>query len=445
MVTLPDGEVRIDQWGGVEAVCGDRRLRADSASYYQNRGVLFLVGDMRYADDERELVADRGTYYEREARMRAEGNVRLTDADGRSTLTTQLLDYFPANENRPRERMFAPRRPHLTYYPETTTEPDALPFEVDADRLHIYGDSAVAGAGRVVAIRGDLVAHADSMDLDLAGDRLWLLGGPQVTSDSMVLSGDTILVLMQEQQIREIEAWPAGSATSREMSLEAPLLRMFVEDDEVNRLVAAPGDPARTGAEESPERDPWAVSVSTDYRLEADSIDIQRPGGVLDRVFALRRARAESTEEVIPGGGFLARDWLEGDTITGFFTVRDSGSASGDAELTRLRASGNARALHYVRQEDAGDGQLPAPNYVKGREIILELEDGEVRQVRVIGPARGVYLEPIPPSPDDTTGRDTSGLSLPDSIREATEDTTPPVPPDTVPRDTVPSAGPGGR
>ena len=30
MVTLPSGEVRIDQWGGVEAVCGDRRLSADS-------------------------------------------------------------------------------------------------------------------------------------------------------------------------------------------------------------------------------------------------------------------------------------------------------------------------------------------------------------------------------------------------------------------------------
>lgn len=461
MVTLPDGEVRIDQWGGVEAVCGDRRLRADSASYYQNRGILYLVGNMRYEDETRQLVAERGTYYEREARMRAEGDVRLTDVEGRSTLTTQLLDYYPANENRPRERMFAPGRPHLTYYPEASGDSNATPFDVDADRLHIYGDSAVAGAGRVVSVRGELVANSDSMDLDLGSERLWLLDDPEVISAETRLAGDTILVLMEDQEIQEIQAWPHASATSPEISLEAPSLRMFVDGEEIDRVVAARGDPERTGAEDAAGRAPWASSRSADYTLVADSIEVQRPGGRVDRVIAVARARAEGTEEVIPGGGPLSRDWLEGDTITGFFSAPDSsapagaaGDGRGEAELTRLVATGNARALHYVRQEEGGNGQVPAPNYVKGKRIVLELEAGEVHEVRVIGPARGIYLEPIPRSPDDTVAADTSGMAapvVPDSVLEAWQDTARAIRdslradsvsrtrPDTVPGDTVPA------
>ncbi len=435
MVTLPGGEVRIDQWGGVEAVCGDRRISADSASYFQQAGVLFLVGNMVYTDSQRRLESERGTYYEQQARMRAEGNVRLIDNEGRSTLTGPVLDYFPANENRPVERMFASQRPHLTFYAEDPGAPGAQPFDVDADRLHIYGDSMLAGAGDVVAVRGNLTTNSDSMDLDFRGDRLWLLGEPMVTAGDLILEGDTILALMEERQIEEIQAWPNGSAEGSELTLAAPLLRLFVEGDEVNRVVAAAGDPDRTGATDEPGREPWARSESQDYSLVADSIEILRPAGVLDRVVAVNRALAVSREELVPGGGLLYSDWLEGDTITGFFTTPEpvpGEPAPQEAQLSRLRAvaeAGEARALYHLREEQGhnGDSLHPAVNYVKGREVTLFLEDGQVTEARVIGPARGVYLEPIPPRAGDTAGLDTLGV---DTLRLDTL-------PDTLPRDTT--------
>jgi hypothetical protein len=450
MVTLPDGEVRIDQWGGVEAVCGDRRLRADSASYFQNSGVLFLVGHLVYTDSERRLEAERGTYYEEQALMRAEGNVRLTDNDGRSTLTGPVLDYFPANENRPVERMFAPQRPHLTFYPDEPDAPGSLPFDVDADRLHIYGDSLLAGAGDVVAVRGELTARGDSMDLALKDDRLLLLGEPFVTAGDMELSGDTVLAIMEERKIREIQAWPDASAHGAELSLEAPLLRLFVTGDEIDRVVAAAGDSARTGAIDEPERAPWARSESRDYTLVADSIDILRPGGQLERVVAVDRALAVSRDELIPGGGLLFSDWLEGDTITGFFEIPPvaPGAAEQNIEpqLRRLVATGpagEARALYHLREESSQEESAgnPAVNYVKGNEVMLVLEAGEVTAARVVGPARGVYLEPIPPSPEDTTGADSlteaASGAVGDSARAATDTT------GRARRDTIPGGGEG--
>ena len=163
--TTPEGGTKFDVGGGVEATCGTKWLRADSASYIPDRGVLYLIGNMKYTDVGRELNADRATYYEREGWVHCEGNVVLTDAGGRSTLSGPLLDFFPANAFVPMDRIFADQRPHLTFYADTMPGPDSAPFDVDADRMHIYGDSLIATAGEVVAIRGDLTAHSDSMDL----------------------------------------------------------------------------------------------------------------------------------------------------------------------------------------------------------------------------------------------------------------------------------------
>lgn len=398
-VRTPEGDIRWDVGGGVEANCGSKWLRADSASYFEKRGVLYLFGNVEYTDEERKLVAERATYYEEGEWVRSEGNVRLTDADGRSTLEGPVLDYFPATEDRPVERIFAPERPHLTFYPEAAGEPEAEPFEVDADRMHIYGDSLIAAAGEVVAVRADLTAAADSMDLDLGRDELWLLGGPSVTANDMRLEGDSIWGLLEEGTIRAMEAWPNGRARGRELELAAPLLRLFLDSGEVVRVVASPGDPERTGAVDSPGRAPWASSESRDYRLVADSVDIQRPGGRLDRVIAVGRAHAQTLEPIVPGDSLLGSDWLEGDTIVGHFSTREAAEeAEEGAELTRLVAVGGARALYHLR-EDREDGSgrgtnHPAVNYVIGKIITLWLEAGEVRDARVVGPARGLYLEP---------------------------------------------------
>jgi hypothetical protein len=419
MTTLPDGETRNDVWGGIEATCGSKWLRADSAVFYDRRGVLYLFWNIEYEDEGRTLVAERAIYYQDEDWVRAEGNVVLTDTLGGSTLWGPVLEYYPINANRPFERIFAPERPHLVFYGEDAAADEAAPFEVDADRIHIYGDSAIAGQGTVVAVRGDLTAYGDSIDLDLGRDELWLLGTPSVEAEGTLLEGDSILIVLEESRVREIQAWPNGSAQGSELSLLAPLLRMFIDGEEISRAVASAGAPERTGAVDSAGRQPWAQSISRDYVLTADSIDIRRPGGQLERVIAVERARAATVDRLIPGGELLRTDWLEGDTITGYFAPSDSAGGEQDAKLTRLESSGEIARAYYHIYEDAEEGEattLPGVNYVIGRRVTLSLEEGEVTNARVVGPSTGIYLEPL---------------------RFATDGDSTVVPPDTAAADTI--------
>ncbi len=406
-VQLEEG-YRLDAWDGVEATCGPSWVRADSATYYEASGVLYLYRNVEYRDDRRTLVADSAVYYRDEERVRAQGNVILTDRVSRSTLEGPVIDYFPLSEERPVERIFAPERSHLRLYADTT--PGAEPFEVDADRIHLYGDSLMAGSGDAVAVRGELSAYGDSLHLDLGNDELWLLGDPLVEAEDVSLEGDTILVLLDEGSVEEIQAWPSGAADGRDMFVAARMLRVFVSGEEVERLVAWPG--TNPPPIDSMPPGPWARAETADYILVGDSIDVERPLGILERVIAVGRARSEATEAADPLDPLLGTDWMDGDTIVGFFGLGDSlgehssGSDSAPSseettELLRLVALGSARALyHAVDEKAAGEatGGRPGINYVLGNVVTIWFKDSKVVEVEVIGPGTGVYLEPIPPA-----------------------------------------------
>ncbi len=397
MFTLPGGEVRIDVKGGAEATCGTMWVRADSASWFKQRGAIYMFGNVEYREAGRTLLAERATYFQKEDWVRAEGNVRFNDAAGGSSLTGPSLDYYPQNAGRARERMFAPGRPHVTFRPVNAAGQPSQPFDVDADRVHIYGDSLMAAAGRVVVLRGDLNATGDSLDADMGRDRIWLVGDPLVKAREMDLKGDSILVLLEEDEVSEIHAWPNGSARGNDLSITAPLLHLFVEAQEIVRTVASGGETART--EDVFALTPYARSESPDYILLADSIDILRPAGRLERVIAIGRARATTKEMVVPEDSLLGSDWMEGDTITGHFTAVDSAAAEGSqARLDRLVAAGQARALYHLREDAQPERRRrpPGVNYVIGRIVTIWLEAGEVRRAQVVGPSTGVYLEPLP-------------------------------------------------
>lgn len=418
--------------GALEAVCGESRVRADSGIYYMNREEVYLYGNVRYRDEGQRLESDRAVYYAQEERVRAEGNVRLTDRRDESRLTGPILHYYPKTENRVRERIYAPDRPHLTFYPGEGEPGDREPFDVDADRVHLYGDSAFAGAGRVVAVRGEMTARSDSMDLDLSVGELWLFGAPSVEAQGTTLEGDTILGLLDGNRLHEVQAWPRGRAFGEAISLRADRLRLLLEEEQIVRVVASmePDTASRDTAVPTAAADTTrangiapgrrqARSESEDYVLVADSIDLLRPDGRLERLIAVGEARAEAVEAAVPGDTLYGRDWIVGDTITGFFVVSDSTVGAADEvepELQRLVASGNARALYHLRGEADGPGSDDEPaglNYVIGRVVTIWLDDGEAREARVIGPGTGVYLEPIrgtAPQDTATARRDTSSV-----------------------------------
>lgn len=369
------GVGKLDVGGGLEAICGSAWMRADSASYLQDSDILWLLGAVRYRDTARTLDADRVTYYGREERMIAEGRVTLTARATGSTLKGTLVHYEPRAEGRPYERIFAPRRPHLTVHGDTAAA-DGEPLEAEGERVTILGDSVVALAGDAKAWRSDFTAVADTMHIDLDTGEIRLFGSPKVTSEGTTLVGDSIRAELRDREIERAEAWPRGRATSES------------------------------------------------YILAADSIDTRFVERRLRQVIAVRGARGEMHSALARRDSLVPLDWVAGDTIVAHFEPRGprsngsqasvpgnpgetQGTEDANVELRELIAFGDARALYHVEDRQRPD-RPPAVNYVRGARIRILVAAGEVKEAKVEGPSVGVYIEPQPMGPlvpQDTASR----------------------------------------
>ncbi|MGH7546321.1 MAG: hypothetical protein ACREKI_09080, partial [Gemmatimonadota bacterium] len=125
----------------------------------------------------------------------------------------------------------------------------------------------------------------------------------------------------------------------------------------------------------------------------------------LREVIAVGRSVAEAFSEIAERDPWMPKDWVSGDTIVGTFEPKTAGreTANGESsrgvELRLLVATGDARALHHVRDDSRPDGP-PAIHYVRGRVVRIVFRDGEVREAQVEGPSTGVYAEPRRAAPD---------------------------------------------
>jgi hypothetical protein len=282
----------------------------------------------------------------------------------------------------------------------------------------------------------------------------------------------------------EIQAVREALLTGEDLTLRAPLIKLYLVEGAVERLVAVPlpsgtdSPPAaleegvgraqttsRTGAADAAEAGADTasvgrpVAVAERFELTADSLDLTAPGDVVERIFAAGRARSVSQArdslnvEALPE--VARQDWLEGDTIViNLEPARpDSLAASARApgeeaereyEIETIVARVGARSLYRLPPQDStaqAGVDLPAVHYVLGDEITIHMSEGEVREMEVVGQTRGVHLEPLSraAATGDTAVADTTGgggvPAAPSGARPA---------PDATPPGAVAPDGPSG-
>src|SRR4029078_13410020 len=76
-VKTASGQYNFFQGGGVTYHCEGQNntLQADSAEYYGDQKVLYLIGSVHYTEPRAKVDSERMTYFQIEDRIRAEGNV----------------------------------------------------------------------------------------------------------------------------------------------------------------------------------------------------------------------------------------------------------------------------------------------------------------------------------------------------------------------------------
>ncbi len=425
---------------------GGVRIEADSAVVFQAAGLANLFGNVVFRQEGGRLTAFRAQYFSRERTLRAWGGAILSLEENGSVFRGDTMVLLRAGgEGRTSDRLTVTgRRPKALLFPTPRrTGPDTAgtapssPYDIEAQRLLLEGEPGARSfwaVGVVSVVRDSLQARGDSLEYREQEGRLALVGGAWMRSSGAEMSGDLLEVFAPEDDLRNVRARGDAILTTDDVRVLAPVLEVFFEGGEVERLVGA-RDPAldslpsetlllrpthpeaqRLGMGRFPLR---PVALAEKFGVQADSLEIRSPGGRLEEVWAVGDARGESsardslnTPETPP---LLRRDWMEGDTLVAVFApagdslpppAADS-LAGGEGEggrkrsyvLEVLTARGRARSLYRLTPADsvsAAEGKLAA-HYVVGEEITVFWREGEVERMEVKGRTRGIHLEPVGP------------------------------------------------
>lgn len=415
----PSGKYNIFQGGGVRYRCQNTAvvIEADSMAYYGDLAVVYMVGNVHYRDERATLDSELLTYYQNEEWVVAQGNVVARMEDG-STMRGPTAEYFRAVPGvRPVARISATGRPTLELAQTDSAGRARPPVEVVADHITAIGDSLVYAGGAVVITRPDLVAHADSAELDDEREFARLMRSPQIQGRGerpFTLSGNLIDLFSRERQLQRVLAMGSAHTVSEDVELRADSLDMRLTENELDHAYA------------------WgpsgAVATSPGREIVADSLDVWLPMQRLREVHAVGSARVESVPDTLHIRTD-ERDWLAGDTIVAKFdTTLAPGDTTGTPPLESLVALGSARSYQHIAP-DSGVTERPSIHYVRGRTITVafsgEPDDRQVQRVDVVssdsGLATGIYL--------DAANRGATVEQTPGAVRPAAPASPPPARP----------------
>ena len=445
------------------------RIEADSSVTFEATAFTQLFGNVIFRDGRRELFADRAQYFSNVGRLQAQGSVRLINREDGSSLAGEDLVLLQEGDDRAEEDVVVRQgRPHARLVqkvaPDTmamegspgTPQPDrvegAVPYEVDADLIHLVGDRLFQARGRVQVTHESMQSYGDSLEFQQDIGRLTLfenariLSQDTVSGDTMDVRGDTITMDVPDGQIEEIEARGRAQLLAEDVDMRGPTIRLaFVEEElervfAVRRVVEADSAAVIAGTDPSTSSAPLAQpqALAEDFVLTGDSIDADLSAGELERVVATGGARGVSTARdslnTDATDELIRTDWIEGDTIIATFQpvspdpgdppTADPGDPSAsepegaeprEREMDLLVARGQARSFYRSAPDSAGAGGATGSdaldlNYVIGDEVRLFMKDGEVERMEVDNPT-GIYLQPTrrtapiaaPPEPGGPT------------------------------------------
>ena len=380
---IPSGQYNFFQGGGVTYHCEgqDNTLIADSAEYYGDQKVLYMIGNVHYTEPRAKVDSDRMTYYQVEDRLRAEGNVNVRTQTG-TTIRGPIIDYYRATTARPLARTIATGRPHMSVVQRQTGAQPPEPVEIVSNSLVAEGDNLVFASGNVEVTRPDLLAKSDSAFLDGAREFARLMKTPSVQSRKgrpFTLSGGVIDLFSRSRQLERVVATPSGHVLSQDLELVADTVDLRITGNQIQRVIAF-GRKSR------------ARALSPEREVTADSIDAVMPDQRLREVRAIGKAYANSipdTSKIIS----TERDWMRGDSVIAEFDSIAPGDTTTKPKAKRIIANGNASSFYQLAGSGSAKTQ-PNLNYVRGRIITVAFVDQAVSTVNVIDQASGVYLEP---------------------------------------------------
>lgn len=438
-----DGPRNVFVGGRVIARClnQDVSLVADSAEWYQQAQVLYLLGNVRYTEPRVRVSSDQMNYFQVDERLIAIGHVEAT-LPSSSVMRGDSATYYRAVRGiRPQSRLVAQNRPRLFLAQRDAAGKAGEPVQVTANQITTENDSVVYAGGKVEITRSDLDARSDSAFLDSGREFARLMIQPVIIGKGergYTLRGRQVELYTRDRVVQRVLAQAEARVTSDDMLLTADTIDLRVDGNKAQAAYIWGKSRAR--------------AISPDRDLIADSLAVRMP----DQQLRELRAFGEAVATTIPDTAIVRsgeKDWLKGDTIYAFFdsTARVAGAArptpplrntgtpapaagrrQGDSaavtiapvaaadsttarpQLREMQSIGHASARYQVAAQ-GGTPARPAINYSRGERITVSLDATGVSRVQIDENAVGVYLEPVLDSTTTLTVPERTPVVLPAS------------------------------
>ncbi len=401
-VKLPSGKYNAYVGGGFVGDCQGQNvtLKSDSAEYYGDLSLMYLIANVHYADARAKVDADHMTYWMDEEHIRAEGNVYSVLESG-TTMRGPVADYYRAvRPIRTEAILVSTGRPKLRIVDrDTVTGKPGDTVDVVADHITSIADSLVYAGGDVRITRPQLFATGDSAFMDKGSGLARLMRKPTVEARRarpFTLTGGVIDVFSKNRLVNRVVATPNGHASSQDLQLYADSVDLRVRNNELERAMAW----GKSGAH----------ATSPDRDIVADSIDALLPNQRIHQIRSVGNAFATS----IPDSATMTtkdRDWIRGDTLIATFDSVARTDSAHTPPVKTIIARTNARAYYHVK--NAAEKQRPGVNYVTGKDIDINFLNGGVDTVKVRDKASGIYMEAV----DTTVKAKPKAAGKPGSIK----------------------------
>jgi hypothetical protein len=394
----------------VRMICtGGVQIEADSAAMNRTTSSLEMVGRVLYRDGERQLTSDWAHYLGQTDELYARDNVVLTDMAEGSVIRGDDFHYRRETPDRPVARMvMTGTRPEAELRRGGAPGGEAAqPVRVWGRRLELLGETVFLAENDVEIERVDLRGSGQFLRFDQESEHMLLTGAARVETDDYQLEGERINAYLADDEVREVLSDGNARLVAEDLTVAGRTIRIGFEDGDPTRVEAwSPPTTPQAGVGEGEAAPARALAVSRDFRLLADSIDARSADGRLREVRAIGRAYGERDEGQAFGAlpDAIARDWIQGDTITGYFTdppptepetEAEEEEEDGDPVLERIEViGGESHALSLYRTEASGGDGSPAVNFMRASRITLFMTDGEVSRVEADGPIEGLHLDP---------------------------------------------------
>ncbi len=444
-------------------------IQADSSESFEATSFHRFFGNVVFLDEDRRLSSENAQYFSETGTLRAQGQVEVIDPDGSIITGERLTLLQAGENREEDDLLMTTGRPRAVLYPavseDSTTAERPQPYDITAGRIRFIGRRIFQARTRVEITRETMRAFSDSAAFDQDIGTMTLYGDARVLDqgdDSVDIRGDTITMEAPGNVLKSIVARREGRVITSEVDLKGSEVRIyFSAEKEVDRVVAVkiaeegsrPAflppdstvaeadsvaaaadtlgvDPNEfTGDSTVTESDiqPQPSGMAEDFFIQGDSIEVQSPAGVLKFVYAVGRAYGESTSRdslnVAATPEEVQKDWIRGDTLIITFLPPDTlspnpsvaGSTDGavtegaedqQSQIESMWAIGSASTLYRTMPRDTvgiRPGKLNV-NYLLGDMIKLFMEDGAVNRMEADN-ARGLFLQPTPPSRPDSTER----------------------------------------